>query len=246
MTLDLWTKTSGTWINALTVIIGTTIGLLLKKHLPSRLQQIITQAVGLITIFIGFQMAGSFSQVRNTKIDGIVLGLIALVIGGLLGEWWQLEEKLYSLGNILKAQFRGSGFFTEGFVAASLLFCVGPMTIIGSINNGLTGNNTLLLLKATMDGITSIALTSSFGIGVGFSVLVILIYQGGISLLAGFFAQALPNPANNPYLLLITGVGGLTIIGLGLNLLEIAKIRVASFLPALIIAPLIYLIIRWI
>ncbi|HLO83748.1 MAG TPA: DUF554 domain-containing protein [Nostocaceae cyanobacterium] len=244
MTLDLWTKTSGTWINVFTVLIGTTIGLLLKKHLPLRLQQIITQAVGLITVFIGLQMAGSFSQVRSSRIDGVVLGLLALVIGGLLGEWWKLEDKLYSLGDFIKARFRGSGLFTEGFVAASLLFCVGPMAIIGSINNGLTGNNTILLLKATMDGLTSIALTSSFGLGVGFSVLVILVYQGGISLLAGFFAQALPNPANDPHLLLITGVGGLTIVGLGFNLLQITQIRVASFLPALIVAPLLYFIFR--
>ncbi|BAZ54130.1 hypothetical protein NIES4103_68150 [Nostoc sp. NIES-4103] len=240
MTLDFWAKTNGTWINAISVILGTTGGMLLKHRLPLRMQRIITQGVALITLFIGFQMAGSLLQVKNSRIDGVVLALLAMTIGGLLGEWWQIEEKLYSVGEFLKARFQKSGSFTEGFVAGSLIFCVGPMTLIGSLNNGLTGNNTLLILKATMDGITSIALSSSFGMGVGFSSLVILIYQGGVSLLAGFLVQSLPDPTQNPQLLLITGVGGLTIVGLGCNLLEVSQVRVASFLPALIIAPLLY------
>ncbi|QSJ16456.1 DUF554 domain-containing protein [Nostoc sp. UHCC 0702] len=240
MTLDFWAKTNGTWINAISVILGTTGGMLLQHRLPLRMQRIITQGVALITLFIGFQMAGSLLQVKNSRIDGVVLGLLAIIIGGLLGEWWQLEERLYSVGEFLKARFQKSGYFTEGFVASSLIFCVGPMTLIGSLNNGLTGNNTVLMLKATMDGITSIALSSSFGVGVGFSSLVILIYQGGVSLLAGFLVQSLPDPTHNPHLLLITGVGGLTIVGLGCNLLEVSQVRVASFLPALIIAPVIY------
>lgn len=124
-------------------------------------------------------------------------------------------------------------------MAASLLFCVGPMTLIGSLNNGLTGDNTLLLLKAVMDGLASIALTSSFGIGVGFSVLIVLLYQGGVSLAAGLLAQTLADPATSPTVLLITGVGGLMILGLGLNLLEVARVRVASLLPALLLAPLL-------
>lgn len=243
MTLDFWAKTNGTWINAISVILGTAGGMLLKHRLPLRMQRIITQGVALITLFIGFQMAGSLSQVKNSRIDGVVLGLLAMIIGGLLGEWWQLEEKLYSVGEFLKARFQKSGAFTEGFVAGSLIFCVGPMALIGSLNNGLTGNNTLLMLKATMDGVTSVALSSSFGVGVGFSSLVILIYQGGVSLLAGFLVQSLPDPASSPHLLLITGVGGLTIVGLGCNLLEVSQVRVASFIPALIIAPLLYFLV---
>ena len=166
-------------------------------------------------------------------------------MAGLSGEWWQIEERLAATGDWLKVRFRGKGRFTEGFVMASLLFCVGPMTLIGSLNNGLQGDDTLLTLKATMDGIASIVFTSTYGIGVGFSVFVILIYQGGLSLLAGSLATALGDPATDPRILLVTGVGGLIILGIGFNLLEVTKIRVASFLPALLLAPLIYGIAVW-
>lgn len=242
MTLDFWAKTSGTWINVGTVVIGTILGLLLQGRLPARMQQIITQGLGLITLFVGFQMANSLNKAQAGAIAGVILALLAIAIGGLLGEWWQLEAKLTAVGDWLKRRVRGGGQFTDGFVAASLLFCVGPMTLIGSLNNGLTGDNTLLTLKATMDGLAAIALTSSFGIGAGFSTLVILVYQGGLSLAAGLLAQSLPDPATDPRVLLITGVGGLMVVGIALNLLEVAKIRVASFLPALAIAPLIYFI----
>ncbi len=238
MTLDFWAKTSGTWINAGTVLLGTGLGLMLQGRLPLNMQQVITQGLGLITLFVGFGMAGSINKVQG-RIDGVILALLAIVIGGLLGEWWQVEARLEGLGNWLKQRFKGKGSFTEGFMAASLLFCVGPITLIGSLNNGLTGDNTLLLLKAVMDGLASIALTSGFGIGVGFSVPVILIYQGGISLTAGLLAQTLPDPASSPLVLLITGVGGLMILGLGLNLLEVTRIRVASLLPALLLSPLL-------
>lgn len=240
MSLDFFAKTSGTWINLVTVALGTTLGMLLKHRLPMQMQRIITQAVGLITLFIGFSMAGSLTKVQTGQVDGVLLGLLAMVLGGLLGEWWKIEERLQSVGDWLKSRFKGGGGFTQGFVAASLLFCVGPMTLLGSLNNGLTGDDTLLTLKAVMDGIAAIALSSSFGIGVGFSVLVILFYQGGISLVAGMLAQALPDPVNDPRILLMTGVGGLMILGTGINLLGLTSIRVASFLPALGLAPLIY------
>lgn len=239
MSFDFWTKTSGTWINALTIILGTGLGLLLQGRLPFNMQQIITQGLGLITLYVGLSMAGSVNQVEVGRIDSIILALLAIVLGGLLGEWWQLEQRLEAIGNWLKRRFKGKGSFTEGFMAASLLFCVGPMTLIGSLNNGLTGDSTLLLLKAVMDGLASVALTSSFGIGVGFSVIVVLLYQGGVSLAAGLLAQSLPDPATSPAVLLITSVGGLMILGLGLNLLDVAKVRVASLLPALLLAPLL-------
>ena len=240
MSLEFWDKTSGTWINIFTVLLGTTIGLLLSGRFPPRMQQIITQGIGLLTIWIGLSMTNSMTKVQVGQIEGAILGLIAIVAGGILGEWWQIEEKLAAVGNWLKKRFRGQGMFTEGFVASSLLFCVGPMTLIGSLNNGLSGDNTLLTLKATMDGIVSIALANIYGIGVGCSILVLLIYQGGLSLAAGLLANTLSDPANDPRIFLVTGVGGLMIVGIGINLLEITKIRVASFLPAIAIAPLIY------
>lgn len=240
MSLSFWVKTSGTWINIFTVTIGTSLGLILENRLSGKMQTIITQGIGLITIWIGINMANSMGKSAAAGVDGAVLGLIAIVLGGILGEWLQIEEKLTWIGNFLKHKFRGKGSFTEGFVASSLLFCVGPMTLIGSLNNGLNGDNTLLTLKATMDGIVSIALANIYGVGVGFSVLVLLFYQGGLSLIAAVVAGSIPDPANNPYIFIITGVGGLMIIAIGFNLLEVVKIRVASFLPAIAIAPCIY------
>lgn len=243
MALDFWAKTSGTWINIFTVALGTTIGLILSDRLPSKMQTIITQGIGLLTIWIGLNMANSLTKVHAGKIDGVIVGLVGIVAGGILGEWWQIEEKLVAVGNWLKKRFRGKGLFTEGFVASSLLFCVGPMTLLGSFNNGLAGDNTLLTIKATMDGIVSIALANIYGVGVGFSIFTLLIYQGGLSLTAGLLANMVSDPTNDPRIFLLTGVGGLIILGIGINLLEIAKIRVASFLPAIALAPLIYLLI---
>lgn len=245
--LTFWAKTSGTWINCLTVLLGTGTGLWLQDRLPKAMQQVITQGVGLLTVFLGLTLAERMLPVRVAAVDGLIVGLVALIGGGLLGEWWEIEQRLMVLGEGLKQRFRGQGRFAEGFVTASLLFCIGPMALIGSLNNGLQGDDRLLLVKATMDGLVAIALTGSYGIGVGFSTLALLIYQGGLSLLAGLFAQGLlaqglADPAQSPGLLVATGVGGLMILGTGLNLLEIAKIRVASFLPSLAIAPLLLLL----
>jgi len=240
MGFDFWSKTSGTWINGITILLGTSVGILFGSRLPHRMQQIITQGLGLIILLVGIGMGGSLSKASAGPIDGVILGLLALVLGGLLGEWLQLEKRLEWTGDWLKTRFKGKGQFTEGFVAASLLFCVGPMAVIGSLNNGLRGDNTLLTLKASLDGLAAIALTSSYGMGVGFSTLSVLLYQGVLSLLAAELTQALPNPATAPPILLLTGVGGLIIIGLSLNLLNVTKVNVAAFLPALLLSPVIY------
>src|SRR5690606_21365289 len=128
---------------------------------------------------------------------------------------------------------RGQGRFTEGFVAASLLFCVGPLTLVGSIQNGLSGDASFLVLKSTLDFFSALALATTFGFGVVASVVVIVVYQGGLSLAAGMFADLIPDPATDPNVLLVNGVGGLMIVALGLALLDIKKLRVASLLPAL-------------
>ncbi|NJN48840.1 MAG: DUF554 domain-containing protein [Alkalinema sp. RL_2_19] len=176
--------------------------------------------------------------------SGIILALLALVLGGILGETLQLELRLQWLGDWLKGKFRGGGRFTEGFVATTLLFCVGPMAIVGCLNNGLAGDDDLLTVKAIMDGIASIAFSSIYGVGVGFSALPILIYQGALSLAAGILSTTLVDPATNPQVLLISGVGGMMVLGIGINLLEIQKIRVSSFLPALAIAPGLFAIAK--
>lgn len=242
--LSFWAKTSGTWINVLTILSGTGVGLLLRDRLPAAMQQVITQAVGLMTIVIGIGMVQSLFELESGPIDGVILALLALVLGGLLGEWWRIEQRLVAVGDALKRRFRGGGRFTEGFVAASLLFVIGPMAILGSLNNGLSGNHTILALKSTMDGLAAIALTGSYGVGVGFSVLPILLYQGGLSLLAGTLATSLADPASDPRVMAVTGIGGMIIMGLGLNLLEAAKVRIASYLPALALGPLLVSLAR--
>ncbi|MEM9090521.1 MAG: DUF554 domain-containing protein [Cyanobacteria bacterium P01_F01_bin.53] len=237
--LTFWAKTSGTWINVALVLLGTGCGLLLRNQLSQKMRVMITQAMGLTTIFIGLSMAQDLTNARAGGVEGVILALFALALGGLLGELWQLEERLGMLGDWLKARVKGGSRFTEGFVAASLLFCIGPMSIIGSLNNGLLGDSTILVVKSTMDGLVSIALTGTYGLGVGFSVLTIVLYQGGLSLLASGLGQFIPDPTSAPSILLVTGVGGIMLLGLGLNLLEVGKIHVASFLPALALGPLL-------
>lgn len=242
---NLWAKTSGTWINIALVLLGSGCGLLLRNQLSKKMQVVITQAVGLTTIVIGLLMSQSLTEASAGKVDGIILALLSLVIGGLLGEWLQIEKRLSQTGDWLKARFRGGGRFTEGFVAASLLFCIGPMAILGSLNNGLLNDSTILVIKSTMDGLVSIALTGTYGVGVAFSVLPILAYQGGLSLLASALEQSIPDPAASPSVLLVTGTGGIMILGLGINLLEIKAVRVASFLPALALGPIVSGLARW-
>ncbi|MCY7331346.1 MAG: DUF554 domain-containing protein [Pseudanabaena sp. CAN_BIN31] len=238
--LDFWTKTSGTWINVLAIAFGTGLGLVLRGRFLAQVLPILKQAIGLITMFVSIDMANVLLKVKAGGLNGVILALISLIVGGVLGELVQIEKHLEKVGDWLKAKFKGKGKFTEGFVAASLLFCIGPMAIIGSLNNGLRGDDNLLALKSALDGFISIVFASTYGIGVGFSALPVALYQGSMSLLAGNLAQSLPDPANAPSVMIITGVGGLMLLGLGLNLLELAKVRVASFLPALAIAPLVY------
>ncbi|MEM6449018.1 MAG: DUF554 domain-containing protein [Cyanobacteria bacterium P01_D01_bin.105] len=244
--LSFWAKTSGTWINVVLVLMGTGLGLLLRSHLSPKFQTVITQAVGLTTIFIGVSMASALGDAGIGNVNGVILALLSLVFGGLAGEWWQIERRLLNCGDWLKSKFRGDSRFTEGFVAASLLFCIGPMTILGSLNNGLLGDGTILMVKSTMDGLVSIALTGTYGIGVGFSILPLVLYQGGLSLLASGLATVIPDPNTAPPILLVSGIGGIMILGLGLNLLEVKKIQVASFLPALLIGPLVSWLAKWV
>lgn len=231
-------QTSGTLLNILTVLVGSALGLLLRGRLPERVATTVIQAIGLTTLFIGVDNAFDLGEVGQPP--GVILALMALALGGALGEWWRLEDRLEGVGDTLKRHFRGQGRFTEGFVAASLLFCVGPLTLIGSVQNGLAGDPSFLVLKSTLDGFASLALSATFGFGVIFSVFVIALYQGSLSLFAGLFANLVPNPATDPRVLLVNGVGGLMIIGLGFNVLEIKRVRVASLLPSLVLVVALY------
>lgn len=229
---------TGTLLNIATVLIGGTIGLLFGARIPERFKSTVIAGMGLFTFAIGVQM---FLKTENPL---IVLG--ALILGALLGEWWRIEDGLHNLGALLEKRFarddsaEGSARFIRGFLTASLLFCVGPMTILGSIQDGLTGNYELLAVKSVLDGFAALAFASTLGMGVLFSALIILVYQGGISLLAGSLSAIV----TDPMMAEMTATGGVILMGLALSsLLEIKKIRVGNFLPALAIAPLIVWII---
>ncbi|KXK10997.1 MAG: putative membrane protein YdfK [Chloroflexi bacterium OLB14] len=231
---------TGTLINIVAVLIGGAIGLIFGSRIPERFKSTVIAGMGLFTGAIGLQM---FLQSENQL---IVLG--AIIIGIILGEWLAIEDRLQSFGQTLEKRFSPSvetdsvsSTFVRGFMVASLLFCVGPMSILGSIQDGLTGDYQLLAVKSTLDLFTSIAFASTLGIGVLFSSIVVLIYQGGISLLAGSLSAIISDPMMNE----MTATGGVILFGLAIsNLLEIKKIRVGNFLPALVIAPLIVWIIE--
>lgn len=223
--MSLFTQLSGTFINVGAVLVGTLLGLLLGGRLPERTQRTLLQTLSLVTLFIALDMAGSLNRVSGGAVPGVILALISLALGAVIGEALGIEEGLARLGETLKRRFKGGGRFTEGFVAASLLFCIGPMTVVGGLQNGLTGDNATYVLKSTLDGIAALALAGAYGIGVGFSAITVLLLQGGISLAAGGFAAGLLGGASpeilktNPYVLLITGAGGLMIAGISWNLM---------------------------
>jgi len=228
---------TGTILNIATVLLGGTIGLLFGSHLPERLKSTVITGMGLFTSAVGLKM---FLETQNAL---YVLG--GLLIGAMLGEWWRIEDGLQTLGGILERKFNRSGGdenkFVRGFLTASLLFCVGPMTILGSIQDGLTGNYELLAIKSVLDGFAALAFASSLGPGVLFSVIIILLYQGGISLLS---AQ-LNDVVTETMMTEMTAVGGVILVGIAISsLLEIRKIRVGNFLPALIIAPLLVWVVE--
>ena len=221
------------------VLVGSALGLLFGARLPARVRETVIAGLGLFTAAIGLQM---FFKTENSL---VVLG--SLLIGGILGEWWKIEDGLQNLGSFLEKRFAksedGSNKFVRGFLTASLVFCVGPLTILGSIQDGLTGNYEMLATKAVLDGFAALAFSSTLGVGVLFSVLVILVYQGGISLLAAQLDAII----TEPMMIEMTAVGGVILLGIAIsNLLELKPIRVGNFLPALAIAPLIVWIVQFV
>ncbi len=241
---------TGTWINIATVLIGSLLGMRFGSYLPERARSTVVAGLGLFTTAIGLKM---FFKSEN---EIIVLG--SMLVGGLLGEWWQIEERLRGIGASLERHFSKrprmaaeetherqtdrSSQFVRGFLTASLVFCVGPLTILGSIQDGLSGDYRLLATKAVLDGFASLAFASTFGIGVLFSALVILVYQGGLSLLAAQ-AQAFVTPTMMNEM---TAAGGVILVGIAISsLLEIKPIRVGNFLPALLVAPTIVAILSF-
>jgi len=215
----------------------------LGHRLSRKLQETVMNGLGMMVIVLGVAMA---LESQNLL---IVMG--SVLIGGVLGEWWRIEDGLEKVGNWLEDRFgqpedaaQGRSI-TRAFVTTSLLFCVGPLTIVGSILDGLTGNFQPLAIKSMLDGFAALAFGASLGPGVLFSAVTILIYQGGLTLLAKFFGASLTGiTADTPAVIEMSATGGVLILGIGLILLEIKRIRVGNFLPALLIAPLIVVVLQ--
>lgn len=228
---------TGTLINVGAVLAGTTLGTLLGARLPERVRETVIHALGLVTLVLGVSSALEGFGPRLAEVTGrfgflVILG--SLLVGGIAGELLRIEGGLNRLGEVLKARFgRRQPRFTEGFVTASLVFCVGPLTIVGAIRDGLTGDFQLLAVKSLLDGFAALAFASALGWGVGFSAIVVLVYQGALSLSAGAAAGAF-SPA---MIAALTAAGGVLIMGIGLRLLELREVRVANLLPALVLAP---------
>ncbi|WP_446897657.1 DUF554 domain-containing protein [Clostridium sp. LBM24168] len=221
----------GVIVNTMTVIIGSIIGLLFKKGIPRRITEPVMVGIGLCTVYIG--ISGTLKG-KNT----LVL-IISIVIGTIIGTWIDIDKRITILGKWIEKHFKTSSDNTisvaEGFVTASLLFCIGAMTIVGSLNAGLTGDNTMLFTKSVLDLISSTILSVSFGIGVLFSASFVFLFQGAIVLLAQFLQPILTNSAIEE----ITCTGSLMIIALGLNIIGVTKIKVANYLPAIIVTPIL-------
>ncbi|HEY73078.1 MAG: hypothetical protein B6I35_07445 [Anaerolineaceae bacterium 4572_32.2] len=229
---------TGTLINVATVILGGTLGTLLGERLPPRIRRIVVQGIGLVVLALGMDSA--------LETNNFLLVLGSVLIGGILGEWWQLERRLDGAGKWLEAKaaripFLTRGEFVRGFVTASLIFCAGPMTVLGSIQDGLSGDYTLLAIKSVLDGFSALAFAAAMGMGVTFAALAVLIIQGALTLGAFLFESILTTPMITE----LTAVGGIIMLGLGLTMLEIKRIKVANFLPALIVAPLLAALVEW-
>jgi uncharacterized membrane protein YqgA involved in biofilm formation len=220
---------SGTLLNAATVLVGGVIGTVLGDRLPERLRENVVRGVGLFTLAMGAKFAIDTSN--------LLYMLGSILLGGVLGSVWGVDRRLNGLGDTLQRRFArgGSSTVAEAFVTASIVFCVGPLTFLGSIQNGLAGDASLLSVKSVLDGFTAIALSATLGWGVLLTIPLILVYQGGLALGASLFSGLL----SDLQLREMSAVGGLLIIGVGLKLLAIRDVKVADFLPAIVVAPLV-------
>ncbi|MGD8399696.1 MAG: DUF554 domain-containing protein [Bacillota bacterium] len=225
----------GTIVNVIAVICGSLIGLAFRGRVPGRLTQSVLQVTGLFTVVIGINMALQGRQ--------LILCLVSLVIGTAVGEAVNIEAGLDGFGQRLERRFRlAEGNAAKGLIYASLFFCVGSMAIVGSIVDGIKGDHSILYTKAMMDGIASIPFAATLGIGVLAAAVPVLLYQGGLTLLAGLL-----KPLFNPELIReLTAVGGVIIIGIGINIFGLQKVRVGNMLPALLLIVIIIGIKRWI
>jgi uncharacterized membrane protein YqgA involved in biofilm formation len=238
----------GTALNVLAVVVGGSVGAVLGQRLPERTQRVLTAALGLITLLVAGLNATAITDPVLDRATGrlgpVIVVLVALVLGGVIGSLLRVEDRLEVLGGRLRSRFVPQGGqaqpddlvrFVDGFVTASLLFCVGPLTILGSLQDGLGLGVELLALKSVLDGIAALALASVFGWGVVASAGTVLVVQGGLTVVGVLLGDAIPQAS----ILALTAVGGLLLLGTGLRLLGVARVPVADLLPALVIAPVL-------
>jgi uncharacterized membrane protein YqgA involved in biofilm formation len=236
---------SGTAVNVLTVLAGSSVGVLAGNRLPARTRDLVTDALGLVTLLIaGLSAVAVNDPDLSAKVGPhapllIVLG--SLLIGGIVGSLLRLEQRVEGLGGRLQRRMVGEtdsaekARFIEGFVTASLVFCTGPLTVLGSLSDGLGHGADQLYLKATLDGFAAVAFAASFGWGVAASALTVLVVQGAITAVGAALGDVLPDAE----LAAITAAGGLMLVGVALRLLRIREIAVADLLPGLVVAPLL-------
>ncbi len=220
----------GVLVNVATVLLGSAVGLVFKKGISKKYSDAVMTGIGLCTVLIGIS--------GMLKGENVLVAIISMVLGAIIGTALDIDGKLNGIGSLLQKKMKkedGKVSIAEGFVTASLLFCVGAMTIIGSLEAGLKGDNTTLFTKSILDLFSSMMLSASLGIGVIFAAIFVLVFQGGLVLLSGLLESVLTETAVAE----ITCVGSLMILALGLNLMGIIKIKVANYFPALIFAPLI-------
>jgi len=229
----------GTALNIVTVAVGSLLGAFFGSRIPERISRIVFQAIGLFTLLIGMSMA--------LKTQRILIPVFSLILGAALGEWLDLDAAVGRFGAWVKRRVSdarttsaGATTFSEGMITAFLLFCVGSMTILGAFEEGTRGDSSLLITKAVMDGFSSLALASALGIGVLFAVVPLLVFQGGLTLAAAGLGAFIPLPV----IAEMSAVGGLMLLGLGLSILEIKKIKVVNMLPALVFAVALAAVIR--
>ncbi|HNZ61085.1 MAG TPA: DUF554 domain-containing protein [Methanofastidiosum sp.] len=214
----------GTIVNVFAIILGSILGILIKSRFPERINKIIFQVIGLFTITLGITMA--------IKTNNFLIVAFSLIIGSVIGEIIDIEKYLEKLSEKLKNKLKNSSDkFSEGFVTATLIYCIGPMAILGSIEEGLGNAPNLLFAKSVLDGVASIALSSALGIGVMFSAIPLLLYQGGITL----FASYVSNYLSDALIIELSAVGGILLLGLGINIAEIKKFKVVNMLPSLFV-----------
>ena len=222
---------TGTFINVGAILLGTLVGVLLGHRLPEGIQQRVLMGLGMVTLVLGIDYALDWEDTNPI----IVMG--AILLGGVTGEAIGIERRLGDLGDAIQRRFARDGHssISEGFVTASLLFCIGPLTVVGSIQDGLTGDYESLAVKAMLDGFASIAFAAALGWGVGLAAISVLLVQGGISLGAAPLDDVLGEGSET--LAALTSAGGILIIGISLKLMDLRDVKVGNYLPALVFAP---------